>query len=275
MLKRIAALVLMLVMLMSSACAVAPGGEEADGPSATDQKDQGEKDAAQKKEEEDNKKQQEEEARQERIAAIESILNDPLLILVNRDHKLSSDYEPSDPITFEGGCPIERVCAEQLEKLIDAGKEAGYKYVLYSGYRTYTRQYNIYYNKVNRYKNEGYSEDEAIRLANRYNAPPGASEHQTGLAADVCIPSIINKYGELHDAYGETEEFQWFSAHAHEYGFIMRYPQGKEEITGYAYEPWHYRYVGKAVATEVYNQGVTYEEYIANLEAELKSLKSE
>ncbi len=284
MMKKLIAILLALSMLMSASCAIVPqkeqqGGEQAssgveEDSSAEKEAEKKKQEEEQKKKEEEERKQKEEEARQERINAIESMLEDPYLVLVNRDHKLSSDFEPEDLVTFEGGCPIDRTCAAQLEKLIDAGEEAGYKYVLYSGYRTYTRQYNIYYNKVNRYKNQGYSEEEAIRLANRYNAPPGASEHQTGLAADVCIPSIINKYGELHDAYGETEEFEWFSAHAHEYGFIMRYQKGKEDITGYAYEPWHYRYVGVAVAKEIHQLGITYEEYVQKLQTELETLKN-
>ena len=90
----------------------------------------------------------------------------------------------------------------------------------------------------------------------------------------MCIPSIVNKYGCLHEDYEQTEEFRWFSSHAHEYGFILRYPKGDEEITGYNYEPWHYRYVGVEIATEIYRQGVTLEEYVETLENRLASLKS-
>ncbi len=216
----------------------------------------------------------EEKLRKERIDTIEKTLADPFMILVNRDHKLPSDFEPSDRVSFRGGYPLNQTCAEQLGKLVDAGKEAGYHYVLYSGYRTYSSQYNKYYNKIAYYEGKGYSNAEAVRLTNLYYAPPGASEHQTGLAADVCIPSIVNKYGKLDDAYAETEEFKWFSAHAHEYGFILRYRLGDEEITGYAYEPWHFRYVGVAAATEIYQLDITYEEYIEGLQKELADLKA-
>ena len=276
-------LFLILAMLMNVSC----GTAESDGSASKEEHsttvDQQEETAPseeeQAKEQEENKieqeqKEKEEEARLERIAAIESMLEDPYMILVNRDHKLSSDFEPSNRVSFRGGYPLNQLCAEQLGKLVDAGKAAGYNYVLYSGYRTYSSQYNKYYNKIAYYEGQGKSHEEAVRLTDLYYAPPGASEHQTGLAADVCIPSIVNRYGELHDAYAQTPEFEWFSTHAHEYGFILRYRLGDEDITGYAYEPWHYRYVGVAAATEIYQRDITYEEYIEDLKNELAELKS-
>ena len=207
-------------------------------------------------------------------AEIEAVLNDPFMILVNRERKVSSDYVGADLVTYSGDYKLNSTCADALRRLIAAGKKAGYSYTLYSGYRSYSSQYNKYYNKIASYKNQGYSKSEAIRLTDQYYAPPGGSEHHTGLAADVCIPSIVNKYGCLHEDYEQTEEFRWFSSHAHEYGFILRYPKGDEEITGYNYEPWHYRYVGVEIATEIYRQGVTLEEYVETLENRLASLKS-
>lgn len=205
---------------------------------------------------------------------IEAVLNDPYMILVNRDSKVSSDYVPNDLVTFPGSSyKLNRTCSEALNQLVKAGRNAGYSYVLYSGYRTYSSQYNKYYNKIDYWKNAGKSEEEAIRLTNQYYAPPGASEHHTGLAADVCIPSIVNKYACLHEAYDATAEFKWFSAHAHEYGFILRYQKGEEDITGYNYEPWHFRYVGVDVATEIYNRGITFEEYIADLQQRLAAFQ--
>ena len=172
-------------------------------------------------------------------------------------------------MSFRGGYKLNSTCSAALGKLVDAGKKAGYSYTLYSGYRTYSSQYNKYYNKIDYWKNQGYSEEKAIELTNQYYAPPGASEHHTGLAADVCIPSIVNKYACLHENYDQTEEFKWFSENAHKYGFILRYSKGDESITGYNYEPWHYRYVGVAIATDIYNRGITMEEYVADLEAKL------
>ncbi len=204
-------------------------------------------------------------------ADIEAILKDPFMLLVNRENKVSSDYQPSDLITFSGNYQLNQTCADALHQLIAAGKEAGYNYTLYSAYRSYSTQYNKYNNKITSYVAAGKTEEEATRLTNQYYAPPGASEHHTGLAADVCIPSIINKYGSLHEGYDQTPEFAWFSAHAHEYGFILRYPKGAETITGYSYEPWHYRYVGTRIATEIYNRGITLEEYIADLQSQLQA----
>lgn len=204
---------------------------------------------------------------------IKALLNDPLLILVNRDHKVSSDYAGYDLVSYNSDHKMNRVAAEALKKFIAAGRTEGYNYILYSGYRTYTRQYNNYYNKIAYWKNQGKSEEEALRLTNQYYAPPGASEHQTGLAADVCIPKIVNEYACLHEDYAFTDEFKWFSTHAHEYGFILRYRLGDEDITGYSYEPWHYRYVGVEVATEIYKRDITFEEYIEGLEARLKQLE--
>ncbi len=200
---------------------------------------------------------------------IQAILNNPYMIFVNRDHRVSSDYAPSNLVSFRGGYQLNRTCSEALGKLVDAGKKAGYSYTLYSGYRTYSSQYNKYYNKIAYWEDQGYSKEKAIELTDEYYAPPGASEHHTGLAADVCIPAIVNKYACLHENYDQTAEFKWFSANAHKYGFILRYPKGGESITGYSYEPWHYRYVGVEIATDIYNRGITMEEYVADLEAKL------
>jgi D-alanyl-D-alanine carboxypeptidase len=175
-------------------------------------------------------------------------------------------------VTYSGNYKLNSTCADALRKLINAGKKAGYSYTLYSAYRSYSSQHSKYYNKIDYWKNEGYSEEEAIRLTNEYYAPPGASEHHTGLAADVCIPEIVNKYACLHENYDQTEEFKWFSTHAHEYGFILRYPNGDDAITGYSYEPWHYRYVGVEIATEIYKRDITLEEYVMDLESKLSAL---
>lgn len=204
---------------------------------------------------------------------IEAILNDPFMILVNRDHKVATDYVPADLVTYSGDYKLNSTCAAALRALIAAGEEAGYSYTLYSGYRSYSSQYNKYYNKIAYWEDQGYSNEEAVRLTNEYYAPPGASEHHTGLAADVCIPEIVNKYACLHEDYDQTEEFQWFSTHAHEYGFILRYRKGDEEITGYNYEPWHYRYVGVEIATEIYERDITFEEYVEELQNKLAELE--
>ena len=115
---------------------------------------------------------------------------------------------------------------------------------LLSGYRSYDYQKSLYENYVAR---------DGEEAANRYSAKPGTSEHQTGLAFDV---------GEMSWTYGETAAGQWLVNHCAEYGFILRYLPGKEDITGYMYEPWHIRYVGVEHAAAIMSQGITLEEYL-------------
>ena len=113
-----------------------------------------------------------------------------------------------------------------------------------SGFRSYGTQSRLYNNYVAR---------DGEAKANTYSAKPGQSEHQTGLAFDV---------GALDDNYGNTAAGRWLSENAHKYGFIIRYMKGKENITGYQYEPWHIRYVGETVAADIYSKGLTLEEYL-------------
>ena len=136
-----------------------------------------------------------------------------------------------------------KVAYENYVKMADAAKKDGLSLRVLSAYRTEDYQRNLYNNKV---RTTGKIN------ADNYSARPGSSEHQTGLAVDVCSTSGTFEY---------TAEFRWMQKHAHEYGFILRYPKGKEWITGYSYEPWHYRYVGADVATKIFEEGITYEEY--------------
>ena len=209
------------------------------------------------------------------VDTINNLLSSKYMILVNREYTVSSDYVPSDLVTYPGSSyKLEKNCAAALQKLINACAAAnGERLVLYSGYRTYQTQYNKYYNKVNQYINNGYSRDKAITLTDQYYARPGASEHHTGLAADICTPSSVNKYGQLHESFGNTAEGKWLKKNSWKYGFILRYEKGKEHITGYNYEPWHFRYVGD-IAEEIYQSGLTYEEYFAKLKTAQNKLSS-
>ena len=119
----------------------------------------------------------------------------------------------------------------------------GHSLVLLSGFRSYSSQKSIYNNYIRQYGQV---------LTDTFSARPGNSEHQTGLAFDV---------GWIDDTFGETECRKWLATNAHKYGFIIRYPKGKENITGYKYEPWHIRYLGIELATKVYNSGLSLEEY--------------
>lgn len=134
--------------------------------------------------------------------------------------------------------------------LFEAAETDGLTLVAVSGYRSYERQQAIYASNV---ASKGQAH------ADQFSAKPGTSEHQTGLAMDVTVQG--NDDVLLSQSFGETEAGQYIKENAYQYGFIIRYPEGKETITGYSYEPWHLRYVGKDVATEIYLNEWTLEEY--------------
>ncbi|UHA75019.1 M15 family metallopeptidase [Paenibacillus sp. 481] len=181
------------------------------------------------------------------------------LVVVNKKRFLPDGYTPSDlvepkvPFSFKGPHEkrqLRQVAATALEELFAKAKEDGMKLNAVSGYRSYKRQQSLYNHYVNT-KGEQY--------ASRVSAVPGSSEHQTGLAMDVSSPSANN---ELEQHFGDTVEGKWLAEHAHEFGFIIRYPQQGESITGYIYEPWHIRYVGKTAAAAIYEQQTTLEQFL-------------
>lgn len=183
------------------------------------------------------------------------------LILVNKDHGLEKDYEPDDlkKVKYvatdreEKYQKLRKEAASAFNELAKAADKKGHTIKLTSGFRPYAYQkvlYETYVNKDGQYE------------AEQYSAKPGYSEHQTGLCADVSSPSV--NYN-LVQAYGTTAEGKWLAKNAHKYGFIIRYPKGKDAITGYEYEPWHIRYVGEAAAKEIYQQKVTLEEYLGDV----------
>lgn len=172
------------------------------------------------------------------------------LVLVNKYYALSEDYTPSDLISVSpyGSVKMVREAAEAFIELCDHAKEDGYTIKGISGYRSYQTQYNLY----NRYLQK-----DPQNIVDTYSARAGHSEHQTGLAIDVSSnnPDILT--------FEMSSSFKWMKDHAHLYGFILRFEKGKEDITGYKYEPWHYRYVGKEIATLLYQTGLTFDEYVA------------
>lgn len=130
-----------------------------------------------------------------------------------------------------------------------------------SSYRTNEKQQTLYNNKVSQYLEKGYSQTEAEAEAGKWVAVPGTSEHQTGLAVDI----VDINYQLLDEKQEETEVQKWLMKNSYRYGFILRYPSDKSDITGIYYEPWHYRYVGKETAKEIYEQGICFEEYLDTL----------
>ena len=179
-------------------------------------------------------------------------------VIVNKERSLPDGYEPGDlvepdvPFSFDE--PHEKrhmrqEAAEALEKLFAAADSEGIELRAVSGYRSYARQKSVYESHV---ASKGEAE------ASRISAFPGTSEHQTGLTIDVSSPSAGNA---LEQAFGQTKEGLWLADNAPEYGFIIRYPEGREGITGYVYEPWHIRYVGEDLALDIAQSGLTLEEY--------------
>jgi len=183
---------------------------------------------------------------------------DAIDVLVNKTYNLPSTYVPQDLVSLDDVPTVlanpevnqlRKVAYEALKELFEAAREEGYFLYARSGYRSYSTQSSLYESYV---KNHGQS------AADKYSAKPGQSEHQTGLAMDITCEAV--NY-QLDSIFGDTEEGKWVSENAHKYGFIVRYPKGKEDITGYNYEPWHIRYLGKELATEVYESGLTLEEF--------------
>lgn len=194
---------------------------------------------------------------------LNSFLESKYSLLTNKQNKVSSDYEPTD-LAVPSGCEykMERTAGNALVEMLADAKSAGYSdLILYSGYRTYASQKNKYETRTQKYLDQGYSQEQAEAKAGEYIAPPGSSEHHTGLAADVCSSKIVSKYGYLSEEFDSTAEFKWLSNHCAEYGFILRYRADAEDITGFLYEPWHYRYIGVDHAVACTELGITYEEY--------------
>lgn len=156
------------------------------------------------------------------------------ILIVNKSYPLAENYDPG----------LQPVTKDAFQKLSDAAAQEGLDIYIGSDYRDYAYQVKIYNNYCNLY---GWEQ------ADSFSARPGYSEHQTGLTIDC---------NTIDDAFGDTQESVWLAQHCADYGFIIRFPKGKESITGYQYEPWHIRYVGVDVAKEIQKYGLTLEEYL-------------
>lgn len=183
-----------------------------------------------------------------------------LWVVVNKNRTLEPvDYFPADLVTpnvpLRGSAnsdemKLRKEPAEALERMVNAAKTKGASLKIASGYRSYRTQITIYNNEVRQY---------GKAVADTQSARPGHSEHQTGLAVD--LQDVAGKC-VVADCFKDLAEGKWLGEHAWEYGFIVRYPLGKDTITGYRYEPWHLRYVGAELATEMHNNGMqTLEEF--------------
>jgi D-alanyl-D-alanine carboxypeptidase len=181
-----------------------------------------------------------------------------LIQLVDKQHPLPADYAPPNLVTVPGAYAApgynSTMSAEALgalERMLDGASAAGYDIRVVSGYRSYADQQYTYDYWVGQL---GQAE------ADRVSAKPGYSEHQLGMTADL---GSADFGWALMDTFGATPDGQWLAAHAVEYGFVLSYPQGKEATTGYAYEPWHFRYIGTQSAAEYAASGLTLNQYLA------------
>ncbi len=177
------------------------------------------------------------------------------LILVNKDNPLKEDVE-CELIDFDGFDVDVRI-VNALSEMFDGAKEDDVRLLMASGYRDYNTQKYLYDKKVNYFKRLGYSNDEAKEIAGTKVTEPLTSEHETGLAVDV----LSYSHNCMDSDFGESEAGKWLAENSYKYGFILRYPEGKEEITKIQYEPWHFRYVGKEAAEFIYINNLTYEEF--------------
>lgn len=182
-----------------------------------------------------------------------------IMILVNKENPVDENFVPQDLVKLESVATnrsaewqvMTREAADAFNKLAEDAKALGYEILATTAYRSYNFQSYLYNSYVQR---------DGQAAADTYSARPGKSEHQTGLATDVTSPSV--NY-DLTSSFGETPEGIWLAENCYKYGFILRFPAGKEEITGYIYEPWHIRYVGQQEAKKIYASGLAFEEYIA------------
>ncbi len=171
---------------------------------------------------------------------------DSIYFIVNKRRALSGSYTPNNLVTIRGE-QLRADTATAMNNLLSAAASDGINFKIISGYRSYTYQTTVYNNYVAR---------DGQAKADTYSARPGHSEHQTGLAADLGTGTC-----DLEICFGDTKGGKWLLNNSYKYGFIIRYEKGKENLTGYQYEPWHVRYLGVDLATSVYQSGKTLEQY--------------
>ena len=191
----------------------------------------------------------------------EAMATDWNLILVNPWEALPENYE-AEFVEVDNTQQIDARIVDAWNNWKDAALEAGHNLFFASGYRTVERQGNNFNNQYNGYLSEGLSEEEALLKTKEYLTEPGHSEHHTGLALDIVDHEWINAGGRLEPEYDTQDSQKWLVKTMADYGFILRYPEGKEEVTGIQYESWHFRYVGVEHAQFMKKHDLVLEEYI-------------
>lgn len=182
------------------------------------------------------------------------------LVLINKQHAIPEEYTFTLGTIYGSMRCDERIIPELLE-MLKAAKEDDIQLVICSPYRDLNRQKVLFNRKITLYMKKGMSYLESYKTTAQAVTVPGASEHQIGLALDI----VCDHYASLNEGFGETDAGKWLAKNSYKYGFILRYPKGKEYITGISYEPWHFRYVGKQAATEITKQEITLEEFVESL----------
>ena len=179
------------------------------------------------------------------------------LLLANAENPLPQDWSIQTE-EVQNGYEMDKRAAPAMREMIQAAKEDGVELMLCSAYRSVEKQQQLFDRSQQAYMAQGMSEEEAYAKTATETAIPGTSEHQTGLAADI----VTLTYQMLDAGFADTPAGQWLSEHAAEYGFVLRYPQDKQEVTGIIYESWHYRFVGKTHAKLMKESGLCLEEYL-------------
>ncbi len=178
------------------------------------------------------------------------------LLLVNKQHSIPEDYTFTLG-TISGSLQCDERILEDLRSMLQAAKEDGIRLLVCSPYRDMERQILLFERKINSNMNRGMSYIEAYQMGSQWVMVPGASEHQLGLSLDI----VCNSYQTLDSGFANTDAGQWLVDNCWRFGFILRYPEGKEYITGVSYEPWHFRYVGGEAAKIIMEEGITLEEF--------------
>ncbi len=182
------------------------------------------------------------------------------LILVNKQHPISEDY-PVELGFISGSMECDARIVDSWTAMKNAAEADGVSIIVASPYRAYDRQVYLFDKKVKTYMAQGMNYLEAYKNASQLVNIPGCSEHQTGLALDI----ISNNYSRLNEGFAKTDAGKWLAKNCQKYGFILRYPKGKEYVTSIDFEPWHFRYVGFEAASIIMGEGITLEEFIERL----------
>ena len=191
---------------------------------------------------------------------IDSYTSDWDLLLVNKKHEVPEGYI-LELEEVESGHQVDKRIAKSLEQMLSDARKEGLSPIICSSYRTNAKQQKLYNNKVREYKRWGCSSEEAEELASYWVAIPGTGEHETGLAVDI----VSRDYQILDEKQEQTDVQKWLIDNSYKYGFTLRYPTDKKDITMINYEPWHYRYVGVDNATYMKEHDMCLEEYIEYL----------